>query len=398
MTTNNEQKRSDVGPSNIPSIKDTQELIHVNYHYIQTTDNIRMAIEDIFEKYIYIGDLLYQAKTEKLYLANEYKNIYEYAKSEFELSKTTTKNLIAIRIKFCDENGNILDKYEHFSFSNLIELLPVEEKDIDSFVPTMTVKQMRSKKLELKINQQVDQHFHEEGFFSDIIDRVKAFNWMEALYRDSITVTATVDKEPYAPGEDVNWNTGEYKFLIMFKIDVKGQVFKFELKVDVRKLSMVFNSYDPYMYIGIDEEYDVEKACEQVASKIAPYLTEISDEADTSEDAAKESKEELSPGIYPLSNLVPRWDLESYDSLVKQEIVNLGHNYYYEDNGRCSITIFELPKRHKKNNPALYEIKHMDDPRKTMIINCASKEEFKLFDDIDDYLSKHLLKLHDIIA
>jgi len=77
-----------------------------------------------------------------------YSDVYDYGEKVFGFKKTSVKNFIGVYDRFGDKNssrGCIDDKYDDYSFTQLVELLPVS--DVSSYKPDMTVKEIRDKKV-----------------------------------------------------------------------------------------------------------------------------------------------------------------------------------------------------------------------------------------------------------
>lgn len=134
-----------------------------NYHeYEKIKGYIKSNINNIFNNYLEIGGRLRKIKDNNLFLLQDYKNIYEFAANEFELSETTVKNLININFRFCNNSVDgeyvyyLGEKYKDFSYSQLVELLSVPEEQSLVYLPTMSVKEIRDmKKIEAKIEKNI---------------------------------------------------------------------------------------------------------------------------------------------------------------------------------------------------------------------------------------------------
>ena len=73
-------KKTDVG---LNDFNLTHDLVKQNYDYNELTETIKDSIANIFDNYLSIGLSLKIMKEQKLYLANDYKSIIEYANKEF---------------------------------------------------------------------------------------------------------------------------------------------------------------------------------------------------------------------------------------------------------------------------------------------------------------------------
>lgn len=113
-------------------------------------NNLRSALDN----FGYIGKYLCDIKDKELYKIEGYKDIYELAKDKFDLGSTSTKNFMNVYIKFGDKQyGAISDKFRKYSYSQLVELLPVDEKELETYSPSLPVKEIRLVK---KISQMSD--------------------------------------------------------------------------------------------------------------------------------------------------------------------------------------------------------------------------------------------------
>ena len=123
--------------------------------YEKSYSDMKTYIKSIFDNYLKIGKILNDLKQSEAFLCAEYSNIYEYAKNEFNLSATTVKNLISIFNKFCvidKYNSPVLnDEFKEFNYSQLVELVSVDNLEIDNFKSNMSVKVIRENKNKIKL-------------------------------------------------------------------------------------------------------------------------------------------------------------------------------------------------------------------------------------------------------
>ena len=75
-------------------------------------------------------------------------NIFEFAKKRWDYGSTSVKNFLSIGLKFM-EGAELLPGYETYSYSQLVELLPVPEDMLHEFNAGMTVAEIRRKKKDL---------------------------------------------------------------------------------------------------------------------------------------------------------------------------------------------------------------------------------------------------------
>lgn len=113
--------------------------------YITEVKGIMNAIES---NYIMLGYKLIFAKQYYNEIINPTtnkfcKNIYEFAELEFGLKKSSTKNYIAVASRF-SENGIILEQFKDYNFTQLTEMLPLNEEQLKLCSSSMTAQEIRA--------------------------------------------------------------------------------------------------------------------------------------------------------------------------------------------------------------------------------------------------------------
>lgn len=141
--------------------------------------NIVECNNEVLNNFILIGKYLKTIKENSYYKLLNYENIYDFSKNEFNYSLTTTKNMIAVFDKFVEPTTKssfrpeLLKKFDGYNYSQLVELLPVEESKLESFDSNMTVKEIRIKKLENKLNKDIDKvNSYFSGLFFETIKEI----------------------------------------------------------------------------------------------------------------------------------------------------------------------------------------------------------------------------------
>lgn len=400
-------KKSDVGHYDLFSVMNqTSDLIIKDHRYGIITKRIKEKIDDVFKNYLSIGYLLLEAKNNNIFEVNKYKDIYEYASKEFELSSTTTKNVMHIVSRFCDEDGDLLEKYQDYSFSNLVELLPVPDNDIDKFKPTMTVKSVRDKKLELEINKQLQQAFDSDGILTKLINQVESFNWNKQLSTTGYEITHEIKREKYESIDNDYWGS-KYNFQIIFTLKKDKSKLGFHIEFDMERKNFTFDLTDGYINLNsVSDEKTVNESLIAIANRFIKYDMVLTDQK--KEKLKKEKSSQMtSPGYSLLKKIYDESyhdEFSSSLSKVKKMLSTLSDSYYYDGYGysyETDIKIYGEGKRHKKKNPILYEIKDIDDPLLTTVNvfdeNGEIKESIKVFEGIDKFMSEKLEVLKEII-
>ena len=126
--------------------------------YKDSIDIIKDESIKIQKSFVKIGWYLKHIRDNELYKEEGYSNIWECAADQLGYSQSTASRFINICEKFSkDHNSPELDeKYIGFDKSQMIEMLPMQEEQLEKVTPDMTVKQIRDIKAEKMAIQDVD--------------------------------------------------------------------------------------------------------------------------------------------------------------------------------------------------------------------------------------------------
>ena len=90
---------------------------------------------DVKMRYIQIGCALLEIEREKLYQyvapknkGTGYSTFYGFCQEVFGFKKSTTANMVAVAREFCSIDGGVKIEYLNYSYSQLLELLGIDEK------------------------------------------------------------------------------------------------------------------------------------------------------------------------------------------------------------------------------------------------------------------------------
>ena len=110
--------------------------------FMQLHSFIQQSQMDVKMRYLQIGCALLEIEREKLYLyvapknkTMGYSTFYGFCQEVFGFKKTTAANMVAVAREFCGADGGVKIPYLNFSFAQLVEMLPIEEK----YRPRITV-------------------------------------------------------------------------------------------------------------------------------------------------------------------------------------------------------------------------------------------------------------------
>ncbi len=113
----------------------------------------------IQKSFVKIGWYLKHIRDNELYKELGYNSVWECATDQLGYSQSTSSRFINICEKFSkDHNSPELDiKYADFDKSQMIEMLPMEQEQLEQVTPDMTVKEIRAIKEKKKETQQIEE-------------------------------------------------------------------------------------------------------------------------------------------------------------------------------------------------------------------------------------------------
>lgn len=114
-------------------------------------------IKNLKDGYIKLGFHLHEFKEYKYYEDFGYETFESFCEANFALDKSEISRCMNVWWKFCDIDKNshsrkmwIDEKYEAYNYSQLVEMLPLDNVMCDQVKPDMTVKEIRECKKQIK--------------------------------------------------------------------------------------------------------------------------------------------------------------------------------------------------------------------------------------------------------
>lgn len=374
-TIENEVTQNEVIPTSEFNLA-VSEAIKIATQYKNITNTIQDKVNDIFSNYLWIGTNLKSIDDEKLYQLEEYESVYEYASQKFNLSQTTVHNIMSIATKFSDGNGKLLNQFKDYTFSTLVELLSVNELDLDKYSPVMTVKEIRSKKLEQKINQLINLSTSPIGSVSQVIERVKAYPLHTELNNLDARLTYEIQKENYEQNPK-EWYK-RYSYSVTFTIDnlqLRIKTFKFVLTISEDGFMLSTDTQGFWERRKVIELPDVDKfmkdVCKDIYDESVIYLKRKSSSND----------KEPSPGFAEFSR-ENKWNF--INPILNEVAKNIPYKAYYEHINNTEMIVYKDAKKNKKKNPPLFKIHYPDDLNKIQVVDL----EGKMLDEFSEVLKK----------
>lgn len=205
---------------------------------LETVKNYKNIIEKIFDyskdallNFMHLGQLLKRVKEYKLYEIEEFQSVYDFALNKFGYKETSVKNFIAVFEKYADSEDldydyfDIKEEYKNYSFTSLVELLPVPEEEIkENYTPEMSVKEIRQTKVISQLTDQLQEKVKKYNHVVDILKK-EMNNFNEELDKDVVKYrvvnnTTTIDDFRLRSGFEHGWRS----FYVDYDIDLNLRV------------------------------------------------------------------------------------------------------------------------------------------------------------------------------
>jgi hypothetical protein len=135
----------------IESVKE-QQPVQVNLDWYQDTiklpeikEFIRANINSASRSFVAIGYYLKYVRDNQLYKEDGYDNIWEFAKSEFGIGKSSASQFMSINDKFSKDGNSpiLLEQYKDFTSSKLAEMLTMSNEQLEQVTPATTIVEIR---------------------------------------------------------------------------------------------------------------------------------------------------------------------------------------------------------------------------------------------------------------
>lgn len=263
-----------------PDVSLISSIVRLRRH----TEVIKHAVYRVADSFVDIGVELAKVRDDAGLLKScGYADVYDYSQKVFGFGRTSTKNFIAVASKFA-EGGRLKDGYEGFNFTQLVELLPVSE-DISSYKPTMTVSEIRDRKVLEAVKKDVDslKVFVSGALlkaFSSVFDSVSVdYEWPE----DDGDDDDTGDSQSDGVVDRVGYQVKAYYFgqkvsgSVDFGSDSKFHVGDFKLGGHVIYLYSVFsNAKEAVAYVQKELDEQIDSSARAKAEKAASKKEEAS--------------------------------------------------------------------------------------------------------------------------
>lgn len=128
----------------------------VNELAVASFNYVKQDIADVKKRYMSLGFHLHEMEMRRYHEELGYDNFYECIEKNFHMDKSAVSRVIAVWKEFCSKDDAdsrkmwIDDRYEKYSYSQLVEMLPLKEQERRRVTSDMTVSQIRNYKKSLK--------------------------------------------------------------------------------------------------------------------------------------------------------------------------------------------------------------------------------------------------------
>ncbi|MDD3251800.1 MAG: hypothetical protein PHV18_04475 [Lachnospiraceae bacterium] len=119
--------------------------------YQEFKDGIKNHLNSAAEDFFFVGYCLRKIQEDELYKQDGYKNIWDFANNEYDLSASTACRFMAINAKFSINDGQDMDqKYIGMGPSKLQEMLSLPDEELEKVTRETTVREIRAMKAAAK--------------------------------------------------------------------------------------------------------------------------------------------------------------------------------------------------------------------------------------------------------
>ncbi len=123
-------------------------------------NDLREAVQAIGENFLKIGASLVEIDNHYLYTVKwEYGNIADYAEGVLGLKRSTAFNLMKVCREYCGGSSILNSRWEGYSYSQLVEMLPLSDAERRKITPEMTVKAIREYRQHLTEEKEKQESF-----------------------------------------------------------------------------------------------------------------------------------------------------------------------------------------------------------------------------------------------
>lgn len=189
-------------------------LLNLRSEREQAKDSFAYIAQDILDiksNYIKLGFHLDEFKRFQYYEDFGYSDFYEFCDVNLKLDKTAVSRAISVFYNFSDRQNNIhkmwiAEKYKDYNYSQLCEMLPLNDEQRKKVTPDMTVQQIRDYKKSLKAkeeytenatSQQTDdpKRLFSDSFDSGLISSTLADCLVDIMDKFSSTADFTIQND-----------------------------------------------------------------------------------------------------------------------------------------------------------------------------------------------------------
>lgn len=257
-----------------------------------------------------------------------YPDVYSYGEKVFGFKSTSVKNFISVFDRYSLKGNSypaLASKYKDYSFTQLVELLPVD--DVSNYKPEMTVVEIRDKKILDKVSAE------KTGLLDYLTNGIK-------------DMLSSFEKVKVGKSNPTSWSNDDYSFDFSFvyeKMKVSGVIdYSFKNGLTFADLSIGNRGYYDYGTYHSDfvslKKYLSSKLKEALSDKADVVAQKASNKKDVDEVAHPLYIEEIRE--YRSAPDSSRLSWITGDNLISDNCLFFfdGFNHYCEDDNFFDIT------------------------------------------------------------
>lgn len=115
---------------------------------VDSVNEVKALLNDTKYNFVAIGYYLRKIDDDKLYRESGHDNIWDFAKEQFGLSKSSASRFMSINKRFSigGYSDRLADSYQQFSVSQMSEMLTLTDEQINQIDSTTTIREIRDMK------------------------------------------------------------------------------------------------------------------------------------------------------------------------------------------------------------------------------------------------------------
>ena len=166
--------------------------------YEEAKNILREKMDVMKKNFIAAGYYMKYIRDNELYREDGYESIWEFAEDNYGIRKSTASRWMAMNDKFSQggNSPNLADEFKGFEKSQLQEMLHLDDKQIETVTPDMTVKEIREVRKPAKPARELKKPDETDREYLDMAARHLIYCLYDWFLQDHMNRVLLVDRSP----------------------------------------------------------------------------------------------------------------------------------------------------------------------------------------------------------